>query len=238
MEKCTSCKSTINDCRICNTETSVLSATEIEEYNIMKDHCIFNEHDRKLHVRYPFSSDPSILVDNSGAAFKRQVAAEKKQLKNGVHAQYVVQFQDMIRRGVVSKVTPEEIEAYQGPINYIVHSEVYKDSNSTPVRLVSDSSFKNGNISLNDCLVKGPNTLNDINNNFVKFRSYQVGLMYDLTKAYNSMQTDEVERHCRRFFMRTSTEDKWDLWAFNVVQFGDKPAAALLAVAVEKASES
>ena len=122
MEKCNSCKSTINECRICNTDTSVLSATEIEEYNIMRDHCIFNEHDRKLHVRYPFSSDPSILVDNSGAAFKRQVAAEKKQLKNGVHAQYVVQFQDMIKRGVVSKVTPEEIEAYKLSRTIQLHS--------------------------------------------------------------------------------------------------------------------
>ena len=81
-------------------------------------------------------------------------------------------------------------------------------------------------------MVKGPNTLNDIYNNLVKFRSYQVGLMYDLTKAYNSMQTDEVERHCRRFWMRMSAEDKWELWGFNVVQFGDKPTAALLSVAV------
>ena len=108
----------------------------------MRDHCIFNEHDRKLHVRYPFNTDPSILGDNSTSALKRQVAAERKQYKNGVHAQYVEQFQDMIRRGVVSRVTPEEMDAYQGPINYIVHSEVYKDSNSTPVRLVSDSTFK------------------------------------------------------------------------------------------------
>ncbi len=138
----------------------------------------------------------------------------------------------------MSKISPEEIASYRGPVNYIVHSEVYKESNTTPVRLVSDSSFKNGTTSLNDCLVKGPNTLNDIYNNLVKFRSYQVGLMYDLTKAYNSMKTDEVEIHCRRFWMRFSAEEDWELWGFNVVQFWDKPAAALLSVAVEKASET
>ena len=35
-----------------------------------------------------------------------------------------------------------------------------------------------------------------------------------------------------------SAEDKWVLWGFNVVQFGDNPAAALLSVAVEKAAET
>ena len=52
------------------------------------------------------------------------------------------------------------------------------------------------------------------------------------------MQTEDVERHCRRFYMRTSTENDWDLWGFNVVQFGDRPAAALLTVAIEKTSET
>ena len=38
--------------------------------------------------------------------------------------------------------------------------------------------------------------------------------------------------------MRLSVDDEWEVWGFNVVQFGDKPAAALLSVAVEKASET
>ena len=103
---------------------------------------------------------------------------------------------------------------------------------------MSDSSFKNGNTSLNEILVKGPNTLNDIYNNLVKFRSYEIGLMFDLTKAYNSLLTGMVERHCRRMWMRLSPEDPWCLWGFNTVQFGDMSAAALLSVAVEKASEN
>merc|ERR1712105_228285 len=37
VEKCTNCKSTIKNCRICNSKTSVLSATEIEEHNISKE---------------------------------------------------------------------------------------------------------------------------------------------------------------------------------------------------------
>ena len=38
--------------------------------------------------------------------------------------------------------------------------------------------------------------------------------------------------------MRFSPEEPWQLSGFNTVQFGDRPAAALLSVAVEKASEN
>ena len=136
-------------------------------------------------------------------------------------------------------VTPEEIEAYQGPVNYMVHAEIYKESNSSPERLMSDSSFKFGNSSLNECLAEGPNTLDVIYNKFIKYRSYQVTLKHDLNKAHNTMQTEDVERHSRRFFMRTSTDDKWDLWAFNVVQIDAwLGATALLTIAVEKVLET
>ena len=37
--------------------------------------------------------------------------------------------------------------------------------------------------------------------------------------------------------MRLSRNDDWELFGFNTVQFGDRPAAALMTVAVERASE-
>ena len=61
--------------------TAVLSATEIEEYNIMRDHCEYDDINKKLHVRCPFSKDPSVLINNSNSALARQVSAEKKQIK-------------------------------------------------------------------------------------------------------------------------------------------------------------
>ena len=159
-------------------------------------------------------------------------------LRDGVHELYIKQFHDMINRGVVSKISQEEMDSYSGPVNYIVHHEVYKDSNSTPVCLVSDSSFRNGQTSLNDCLVKGPNMLADIFDHLIKFRSYEMALVYDVTKAYNSMKTRQVERHVWRLWMRLSSEEDWQVYGFNTVQFGDRPAAALLTVAVEKAVEN
>ena len=120
-----------------------------------------------------------------------------------------------------------------------MHHDVFKPGSlSTPVRLVSNSSFKNGTTNLNDLTVKGPNTLADIFENLFKFRSYQVTLIFDISKAYNSIRTGLVEKHLRRLWFHFNPQEEWKLFGFNCVQFGDRPAAALMKIAVEMAADS
>ena len=97
---------------------------------------------------------------------------------------------------------------------------------------MSNSSFRKGSTNLNDITVKGPNTLADIYNNLFKLQSYQVALVFDITKAY-SIKTGLVEKHLRRLWFRENPQlDDWKVYGFNCVQFGDRPAAALMTIAV------
>ena len=145
----------------------------------------------------------------------------------------------MINRGVVSEISQNEVSAYKGPVNYITHHDVYKPGSlSTPIRLVSNSSFKNRTTNLNDLTVKGPNTLADIYENLFKFRSYQVTLIFDISKAYNSIRTGLVKKHHRRLWFRFNPQEEWKLFGFNCVQFGDRPAAAQMMIALEMAADS
>ena len=108
-----------------------------------------------------------------------------------------------------------------------------------PVHLVSNSSFKNGSTNFNEITVKGPNTLTDIYNNLFKFMSYQVALVFDITKLYNCIKNGLVERQLWRFWFRENPEtDNWKIYGFNCVQFGDRPAAALMTISMEKAAET
>ena len=59
-------------------------------------------------------------------------------------------------------ISEEEKEEYLGPVNYIMHHAVEKPSPTTPFRIVTNSSLKNGGKSLNDCLPKGPNSFNSM----------------------------------------------------------------------------
>ena len=163
--------------------------------------------------------------------------SREETIKERHHQQYVDQFKDMMSRNVVSEIYAKERAAYSGPVNFITHHEVYKPGSiSTPIRLVSNSSFKNGKTNLNDICVKGPNTLADIFENILKFRSYQVALVFDITKAYNSIKTGIVEKNLRRFWFCQDPQDKWRMFGFECVQFGDRPAAAIMTIAVERAA--
>ncbi len=105
VERCTHCKVRMAECCICSSDTAILTADEEEEYNILKEHVTLDELSGHLQAKYPFKKDPVILTDNSKEAKACQVSQEKCQLKNNIHSQYVKQFNDMLDRGVVSKIS-------------------------------------------------------------------------------------------------------------------------------------
>ena len=54
------------------------------------------------------------------------------------------------------------------------------------------------------------------------FRFYEVALVYDMSKAYQSIAT---ERHVRRIVWRWSIADsEWEIYGYEVVTFGDQVA--------------
>ena len=84
---------------------------------------------------------------------------------------------------------------WKGPVHHVSLQIVENESSSTtPFRIVSNSSLseKNG-VSLNSVLIKGPNTLSDQWDISTKWRSYEVGMWADVTKAYYSLKTGERE---------------------------------------------
>ena len=104
-------------------------------------------------------------------------------MKDGLHAAYNEQIKSQLERGVAVKLSADEMESWSGPCQYITHHAVLKDSVSTPVRVVSNSSFNNCGNSLNTCLATGPNSLNPMLDVMLRFRSYPVALQLDLAKA-------------------------------------------------------
>ena len=129
------------------------------------------------------------------------------------------------------------MESYEGPKQYITHHAVMKESVTTPLRVVTNSSFNNQGNSLNSCLPKGPNSLNDMMAITLRFRCHEQAFMYDLSKAYNTMRTGVVERHLRRFIWRFSEDEEWQDFAIDRVHFGDISAACQLEVSKSKTSE-
>ena len=135
-------------------------------------------------------------------------------------------------------MTEQEISEWRGPVNYIAQHGVIQDSVTTPFRVVSNRSLRNGTYSLNECLVRGPNNLNSMVDISLRFRCHQQGMVFDLTKAYNMLRTGPLEKHLRRFVWRFFPQDDWIDFALDSVAFGDLPAANCLEIGRNKTAEA
>ena len=231
-KRCGKCKS----CKICSDEGLLISCQEEEELKMIDDGIEVNNGQTKC--RYPFIKDPNILSDNREAMIKRAGSMEKSLEKKGLRKAYNDEFQKFIERKVISEISKEELDSYPGPINVISHHGVLQPrSETTPYRIVYNSSQDNGGVSLNQCLPKGPNCLTDIYGNLLKFRTYEEGLVFDISKAYHTIRTGTVEKFLRIMVWRFSDNEEWKFYGYEVMAFGDRIAATALECAKRKVAD-
>ena len=128
--------------------------------------------DGKVEVRYQFLKDPSSCFKNNRHEVERIEEKLWRNLeKENLLETYHEEIRKYIARGTFVELSDSEMIEYTGPINYITHHGVMKDSVTTPLRVVTNSSKKNGKFSLNDLMPKGPNSLNDMMAVMLRFRT-------------------------------------------------------------------
>jgi hypothetical protein len=81
--------------------------------------------------------------------------------KQGWKEEFNKEFYKTVERGVFRKIGPKEMTAWEGPVNYISMVEAFKEGphSTRPLRICMNSSLRQPkpvSLSLNDCLMKGP----------------------------------------------------------------------------------
>ena len=112
------------------------------------------------------------------------------------------------------------------------HAVVRQDKETSKVRVVFDGSAKSSkdDLSLNECLEKGPN-LPNLFDTIVKFRGYPVGLVADVEKAFYQILIAPDDRKLLRFlwvddvFKDNPTVKQYQ---FRRLPFGLTPSPAIL----------
>ena len=234
--KCKLCR----NCKVCKFETMQCTFKEAEELRIIKSKLTYLENERKWVASYPFSESPTVLRDNYSMAKSALQKREKRLNKNPeVKGQYIEQVSDFIKRGVIRELTEEELDSWSGPVRYVDHHEVFKAGSTTPLRLVINSSFRSGKEkSLNDILLKGPSSLNDILSILIGWRIYPIAFVGDVAKMYHSVGTGELEGHVRRMLWRDcDSESDIKVYAFQTVTFGDRPAGCIATLALRETAD-
>ena len=233
---CKSCKS----CEICKPASQFLSLKEYRELTVIKSKLSYDEQGKFWTAGYPFLKNPSILNDNYNAALKALERRETRLKKDeNLMKLYDDQVNDFVKRGVISKLSKIELSNWDGPVRYVDHHEVFKEGSTTPLRIVINSSFRNGNeLSFNEILMKGPNVLTSLLNVLIRWRLYPVAFVGDISKMYHNVKTGELEGHLRRLLWRKCDQSKNpDIYCFNVVTFGDRPAGCIAVSALKATAD-
>ena len=105
--------------------------------------------------------------------------------------------------------------------------------------IVINSSFRDGNeLSLNDILMKGPNVLTSLLQVLVKWRLFPVAFLGDISKMYHNVRTGNLEANLRRVLWRDCEQDRPpDVYCFEKVTFGDRPAGCIVVSALQATAE-
>ena len=235
--RCKNCEG----CKICKFEVHQLSRIEQKELEVIRQNLVLDPVKEVWTTSYPYARDPSVLQNNEAQAESLAKGTEKRLMKNKFMAEkYNEQFRDLIARDVFVEITEEEDKEYTGPVFYVNPHEVFKPgSTSTPVRIVVNSSLKYRGLSLNDILMKGPNSLNDLFGIQLRFRKYPHVLVGDMKKMYHTVRTTVLEKHLRRVKWRfLDTLEPFKTYGINRVMFGDTPAACITTVAIRETANT
>ena len=109
-------------------------------------------------------------------------------------------FQDQLAQGIIEKVPPLEISKEN--VNFMPHHAVICEERTTSkVRVVFDASCKSqsDDLSINDCLERGPNCIPLLFDVMVRFRVHTIALLADIEKAFFPIEIRPEDRDFLRF---------------------------------------
>ena len=86
--------------------------------------------------------------------------------------------------------------------------------------------------------MKGPNVLTSLFEILLRWRLYPVAFVGDISKMYHNIKTGEMEGNLRRFLWRNCNQDVVpDVYCFDVVTFGDRPAGCIAVCALKATAD-
>ncbi|XP_054713054.1 uncharacterized protein LOC129222564 [Uloborus diversus] len=148
-------------------------------------------------VRLPWLENKEVLAENKEIAEKRCLITTQKLIKEGRFADYDNVFKEWLNENIIEEVPTDELK---NDAHYLPHRGVFKKDSTTNVRPVFDASCKSKNsFSLNQCLEKGPNLIEEVPPLLMRFRKREIGVVSDIRKAFLQISVAEEDQDYLRF---------------------------------------
>jgi hypothetical protein len=193
---------------------------------------VIQEPDGRYTVSLPWIEGRKCLPTNQFIAERRLITTTRKLKERKQYEVYEEIIKGWAKEGIVELVQETDNKT---DCHYIPHHPVFKISLTTPVRPVFDASCKGQRSpSLNDCLFKGPNSMELLPSVLLRFREKKIGVLSDIRKAFLMVDVRKEDRDYLRFLWWEDEEKKKiQVFRHNRVMFGLICGPFLLAAVIE-----
>ena len=185
-------------------EKSIKDEEELFQLNIERE-------SGRYSVNLPWKTDGQPLPTHYELSKTRLTYLQQRLQKNKeLMKKYDDIIEEQLQAGIVEPVSTENENRVNNPkIHYLPHHAVVREDKTTKVRIVFNGSAKldSGDLSINECLERGPNLVPSLFDILVRFRSHAYALVADIEKAFHMISTKEEDRDSLQFLWLKSVED-------------------------------
>ena len=195
--------------------------THLEQKALEHFHSTIRRQGTKYEVSLPFKG-----IERPPTGFKKALGqlyslkplmTKKPQLFN----QYQEILEEYMQAGFIEPLPPTS--PLEGQHHYLPHHPVFKESRTTPLRIVYNASSRADaqSRSLNDCLYTGPNLVAGLHDMILQFRSGNYAVVADISKAFLRIGIAPEHRDFTRFlWFKDNSMSTYSTFRFKVVLFG------------------
>ena len=231
--KCGDCK-----CSKCPVPGSLYTFREQTEYDIINNNLFRKGDEKRWYTQYPWKESRDVLPKNDKSAYQSLLAIERIARADPEKGKALCeQIEEMIASGTAILLTPEELEAWDGPYHFLPMVLVKGKKRYSVCFDAARSQC--GYPPFNKHLHKGPDRfLNNLLSVILGFRNGRVGAAADLCKFHNQVYLVDDDVHMQRFYWRgLNTSTTPQTYAVRVNNFGVTSANCIATCALHKSAD-
>ena len=231
---CSDCHRQILNCEACRFMNSQFSLDQMKELRILRqsmDLVKLADGTFRVRVDYPLKSDPFVTFHPRNAQIHavkmNSIRLRNKLIKLGMFDCFTKQITDAVADNHLEIVPNDDVMV--GPTNFCSINYQLKNSQSTPIRLTTNSSYPNKiGKSLNSESVTGPSYLGNGPQVLLNFRRHDFAYNSDISKFYRQILTTNTTNRLRRIFWYLKESDE-ELTCFQYIRstYGDASISIL-----------
>ncbi|XP_053692620.1 uncharacterized protein LOC128741069 [Sabethes cyaneus] len=169
------------------------------------------------------------MPDSKPMALKRFHSLERRMEKSPELARMLKEkFADYVAKDYARKLTEEELMEDHERVWYLPVFPVTNPNKPGKLRLVWDAAAKTNGVSLNSCLLAGPDLLTPLVTVLYKFREFRFAICGDIREMFHQVGIRSEDQHSQRFLWRDTEKSEPNVYVMQVMTFGAccSPASA------------